>query len=67
MFWFQTAREETYIEFTIRRKTKWRTKQEDAVYALTLFQCFTGYALLQFICPHRPASWAGSRAGSPVA
>ncbi len=23
----------------------------------TLFQC---------LCPHRPASWAGSRAGSPV-
>ncbi len=22
--------------------------------------------LFQFLCPHRPASWAGSRAGSPV-
>jgi hypothetical protein len=22
--------------------------------------------LFNFICPHRPASWAGSRAGSPV-
>ncbi len=22
--------------------------------------------LFQFICPHRPASWASSRAGSPV-
>ncbi len=22
--------------------------------------------LFKFICPHRPASWSGSRAGSPV-
>ncbi len=22
--------------------------------------------LFKFLCPHRPASWAGSRAGSPV-
>ncbi len=22
-------------------------------------------ALFQYLCPHRPASWAGSRAGSP--
>ncbi len=27
---------------------------------------FSHRTLLQFICPHRPACWAGSRAGSPV-
>ncbi len=27
---------------------------------------FPSHPLLQFLCPHRPARWAGSRAGSPV-
>jgi len=27
---------------------------------------FPGRTLFIFLCPHRPASWAGSRAGSPV-
>ncbi len=27
---------------------------------------FPHHTLLQFLCPHRPAMWAGSRAGSPV-
>jgi hypothetical protein len=66
MFWFQTAREETY-NLQLGEKQNGGRNKEDAGYALTLFQCFTGYALLQFIRPHRPASWAGSRAGSPIA
>ncbi len=28
--------------------------------------CFPHRKLFQFICPHRPASWAGTTAGSPV-
>jgi hypothetical protein len=28
--------------------------------------CFAHPALFQFICPHCPASWTGSRCGSPV-
>ncbi len=27
---------------------------------------FPHRTLFQFLCPHRPAGWAGSRAGSPV-
>jgi hypothetical protein len=27
---------------------------------------FPHRTLFQFLCPHRPESWAGSRAGSPV-
>jgi hypothetical protein len=27
---------------------------------------FPHCTLFQFLCPHRPTSWAGSRAGSPV-
>jgi hypothetical protein len=28
--------------------------------------CFPHLTLFQFICPHHPASWTGSRAGLPV-
>ncbi len=28
--------------------------------------CFPHRTLFQFMCPHRPANWAGSRAGPPV-
>jgi hypothetical protein len=28
--------------------------------------CFPHCTLFQLLCPHRPASWAGNRAGSPI-